>query len=393
MKFIAILLTSIFLYTGLLAQQTHFIYIQTNNKQQFYVNLDKKIYSSNASGYLILPKLTDGTYNFIIGFPKNQWAQQKFSSVIDQKDIGYVLTNFGEKGWGLFNLQTMQVTMASGASTANGIATEERTDSFSNMLSAVVNDPSIKQKTITKPEVKMDTVQVAPVQKTEVVAVNDNNIAINETPVSRSIITKILEISNTAGTEAVYVIKDGDQQDTVRILIPAEKIVQDHVTVDSQKITPDVPKEEPVVQTKPVTVITAPVDTAIVAQPSQATTPTITKTNDSPQGVQNLTITTVSKNDCKSIATDDDFLKLRKKMAAADNDDDMMNMAKKVFKTKCFKTDQIKNLGFLFLNDQGKYQFFAIAYSFVSDPENYNTLESQLTDTNYINRFKAMISH
>ena len=98
-------------------------------------------------------------------------------------------------------------------------------------------------------------------------------------------------------------------------------------------------------------------------------------------------------SDCKAVASDDDFLKLRKKIVAENNDDDMIRTAKKAFRNKCFTTEQVKNLGVLFLKDEGKYSFFETAYPFVSDSEMFKNLESQLTDSYYINRFKAMIHH
>ena len=70
-------------------------------------------------------------------------------------------------------------------------------------------------------------------------------------------------------------------------------------------------------------------------------------------------------SDCKAVASDDDFLKLRKKMAAEDNDDDMITLAKKVFKAKCFTVEQVKNLSVLFLKDAGRYAFFDMTYPFV----------------------------
>jgi hypothetical protein len=96
-------------------------------------------------------------------------------------------------------------------------------------------------------------------------------------------------------------------------------------------------------------------------------------------------------SNCRSHANQDDFMKLRKKMAAEDNDDDMVDVARKIFKTKCFTAEQIKNLAVLFLKDDGRYKFFDAAYPYVSDTDNFASLESQLTDSYYINRFKAML--
>ena len=80
-------------------------------------------------------------------------------------------------------------------------------------------------------------------------------------------------------------------------------------------------------------------------------------------------------------------------MAAASNEEVMITMAKKMFKSKCFTTEQVKNLGTLFLKDADRYSFFDAAYPFVSDSQNFAILESQLTDGYYINRFKVMIKH
>ena len=99
----------------------------------------------------------------------------------------------------------------------------------------------------------------------------------------------------------------------------------------------------------------------------------------------------VKSNNCKAVAVEDDFFKLRKKMASANSDDAMITDAKKTFKTKCFSTTQVRNLSTLFLTDESKYKFFDAAYQYVSDLENFSTLQSALKDEYFINRFKAMI--
>jgi hypothetical protein len=78
-------------------------------------------------------------------------------------------------------------------------------------------------------------------------------------------------------------------------------------------------------------------------------------------------------------------------MAAAEGDDDMISQAKKYFKLKCFSVPQIKNLGALFLNDESKYNFFDAAYKYATDKTAFATLETELKDPYFINRFKAML--
>jgi hypothetical protein len=78
-------------------------------------------------------------------------------------------------------------------------------------------------------------------------------------------------------------------------------------------------------------------------------------------------------------------------MASGKSDAAMLDEANKVFKTKCFTSAQIKNLSSLFLGDGGKYSFFDAAYVHITDAENFSSLESELKDEYFVNRFKAML--
>jgi hypothetical protein len=71
--------------------------------------------------------------------------------------------------------------------------------------------------------------------------------------------------------------------------------------------------------------------------------------------------------------------------------DNMLKTAKKYFRSKCFSTEQIKDLSYLFLTNEGKYRFFDAAYPYTSDSDQYEMLQAQLSDEYYINRFKALI--
>ncbi len=79
-------------------------------------------------------------------------------------------------------------------------------------------------------------------------------------------------------------------------------------------------------------------------------------------------------SDCKAFADNEDFLKLRKKMASESSNEDMIKVAKKYFRSKCYSTAQIKDLSYLFLTDEGKYMFFDAAYAHTSDSDQYAML-------------------
>ncbi|HVW58979.1 MAG TPA: DUF4476 domain-containing protein [Puia sp.] len=108
---------------------------------------------------------------------------------------------------------------------------------------------------------------------------------------------------------------------------------------------------------------------------------------DSPS--QKSTKLVVMNSDCRNFASDYDVDKLRVKMLDADKDDDKIQTARKIFKTKCFTTKQIRALSEVFTSDAGKYRFFETAYPFVSD-DHFRELTDLLADPVYNGKFRAM---
>lgn len=458
------------------AQQIHFVYLQTENGQPFYVRLNNKVLSSSPAGYIILPELKDGDYHLIVGFPKNEFPEEDFQIAIQKKNEGFLLKNFGEKGWGLFNMQSLALLPGTAANTATASA-KIQDDPFSKMLANVVKDSSLLQNNepvkaiIDTPLQKNETVIVIkdtssqnnepvkpaidkPLQKNETaIDIKDTSLQKNEMaistpviknpepvaePVMASPITRLLSAIDKEGMQMVYLDRSDNKNDTIRVFIPGEKIKNPKAENPNAVVENNKSKTTSVADTSQLTItptivkiesdtITLVNDTIRVykervqkkdttvnkkaselepdklkTQVTQAEPPTDAKSDEKQPGLKNENnneiivlpkVVTSSKvnSDCKAFATDGDFLKLRKKMAAENNNDEMIRIAKKVFRTRCFSTEQIKNLSFLFLTDEGKYMFFDAAYPFTSDSDQYNSLKSQLSDEYYINRFEAMI--
>ena len=425
-----------------LAQLNHFIYLQTENKQPFYVKMDKKIFNSSISGYLIIPKLQDGIYKFSIGFLNAENKEHDFSCSINNKDVGYLVKNFNDKGWGLFNLQSLQAIMS--GNKEQDSAKTNKTDAFSNLLSDVVNDPAIKQENQVQNDGKQKNVDqqvVAETKKIEsipVVAASDteNDIPdkkidtfISEKPALLSTITKKQVFNNAEGLQVTYIDLIDGIQDTITVFIPTEHADNKSSPISANELTGDttlrmelnVSEKKEEVPSKQSVIDTIQAVPQNISKPGSELIPTSksgVKEDDKkfleidlPNSSQPKTDSAVDKkvaensseqviknaltvnSDCKNNALEEDFLKLRKKMASAKSDDEMVTSAKKTFKIKCFTTDQIKNLGVLFLNDAGRYNFFELAYPFVSDTNNYRQLEDQLTGAYYRSRFQSMIRH
>ena len=96
-------------------------------------------------------------------------------------------------------------------------------------------------------------------------------------------------------------------------------------------------------------------------------------------------------SDCVNFASEYDLDKLRVKMVNEVTADERIAAARKVFKTKCFTSRQIRALTELFLNDEGRFQFLESAYPFVSDSDGFRKLSDVLTDEVYIKRFNALV--
>ena len=458
------------------AQQIHFVYLQTENGQPFYVRLNNKVLSSSPAGYIILPELKDGDYHLIVGFPKNEFPEEDFQIAIQKKNEGFLLKNFGEKGWGLFNMQSLALLPGTAANIATA-SVKIQDDPFSKMLANVVKDSSLLQNNepvkaiIDTPLQKSEKVIVLkdtslqnnepvkpiidkPLQKNETaIDIKDTSLQKNEMAISIPVIknpepvaaavvappiTRLLSAIDKEGMQMVYLDRSDNKNDTIRVFIPGEKIqnpkaVNSNAVVENNKsnttsiadtsqltITPTIVK----IESDSITLVNDTIrvykervqkkDTTVnkkaselepdklKTQVTQGEPPTDAKSDEKQPGLKNENnneiivlpkVVTSSKvnSDCKAFSTDGDFLKLRKKMAAENNNDDMIRIAKKVFRTRCFSTGQIKNLSFLFLTDEGKYMFFDAAYPYTSDSDQYNSLKSQLSDEYYINRFEAMI--
>lgn len=370
------------------AQKSRFIYIQSDAKLPFYVTFGEKLFSSADAGYLIIPRLEEGRYDLSIGFLKKEWPRQNITCVIKEADMGYLLRNFGDKGWGLLNLQTMQAIMAKKDTVVDPeLSYELASDSFSVILASVVNDQGI----LKRQRVARDTQLVVTSENKEAMispAVKEEKIIVagqeKGNPLRSLAAVKKLKQDTIPGGINIRFLDISDKgADTVLIFIP----VEDDVTGKADSIRPanvraEQKKDELSSRDSRFLDMELPnpnlrSDTSAVLADSSAVA-------GEKAVMQNTT--------CKQTADNKDFLKLRRLMAAELNDGDMINTALKKFRSTCFTTEQVKNLGSLFLNEEGRYRLFVAAYPFISDPAVFSSLEAELKEEYYIVRFRAMLN-
>lgn len=128
-KTVLYLFVCVFLCGSLMAQdQQHYVYIQSEKGQPFYVKVNGQMLSSTERGYIILPKLEAGTVPLSIGFAKSEGPaqEQKFYVRIAKNDQGYLLRKGSSSGYALYNLQTFREIKAdNGDGTAAMAAAQE----------------------------------------------------------------------------------------------------------------------------------------------------------------------------------------------------------------------------------------------------------------------------
>ncbi|MFZ6025747.1 MAG: hypothetical protein ACOYVG_14965 [Bacteroidota bacterium] len=191
---------------SLSAQTTHYLFFQTENNKPFYLRLMGTMLSSNASGYLLIPKITDGKYEIHIGFARSE-TEQQFEVTMDGKDIGFSLKQELDNSWSLFNLVDFSQNKGKTvAVTPPQIKVEEEP--------AVLNKTKEEEKTAEKKEVKQaDTASKTIVQVKE----------ISKTKKLLPQISKIYDRTSVEGIDMVFVVNGTPKSDTVIIYVPAIK--------------------------------------------------------------------------------------------------------------------------------------------------------------------------
>jgi hypothetical protein len=395
-----------FCLNHLSAQEKHFVFIQADNNQPFYVSVNGKLYSSTATGYVIIPKLTDGVYNFSVGFAQNTYPEQSFECVIDKKDLGFNLKNFNDKGWGLFNLQTLEVTMA-GATHTNDVAKAlDVSNAAKKADEEVISFDKKKKDTIAETKPVEDTVNAQPVAKATETSKDTagaaNLVATEQKPVVEEVPKKeavgaprvesdVKKVSETKGDEGVtlsYVEGTGKKADTIQVIIPSSPTASPNAGNTSSSVAAPESKLDAsttnAASTKSSSNEAAPKFLDISMNSGKKDTVTATAKPEETRPV-------MENSNCKNIATDDDYAKLRKKMALETSDDKMIAEARKFYRNKCFTTSQIKGLSSLFMSDEGRFKFFDASFVSVADAGQYYTLQSELIDPAYVARFKALL--
>ncbi|MEX6690613.1 DUF4476 domain-containing protein [Danxiaibacter flavus] len=255
--------------------------------------------------------------------------------------------------------------------------------------------------------------------------------AINETydAAGTKGVIKLSELSDEKGVDLVFLDFNSKSSDTIRLFIPAElaqdstdttvlavaKPTEEKRTAEETKVYN--PNEKPLASANNDTSVAenkadsgakginnpffdksaqpsgaAAAAVAVTAEkPSEKKTDSVSGASPSPVADEPKAPSAMVNNQCTKMATDEDLIKWKKKMISANGDKGMLQAVKKLMSGKCLTTDQVKELGGLFLSDEGRYNFFDEAYLYTYDFGKYPVLENQLFDSYYKKRFKAIL--
>ncbi|HEX2606280.1 MAG TPA: hypothetical protein VHK91_02830, partial [Flavisolibacter sp.] len=426
------------------AQQSYFLYLQTEGNVPFYMKLQDKVYSSSALGYMILPELSDSTYTLSLGIPSTAAGEGRFSLSMRGNDHGYLL-RAADGALQLYDLQGQGIIKPLNDASKTSLTYESRSDAFSTLLSKAAGDPSLLYVPVAvKKEIKADDKKAVvsvppndarpvkdetPNQKgTEKDSVKtETGTALTEPPVkeaaktdtltayvpvrkdtttlvlaepkkeptdnagkpagpdstavvkeekkplvkepeagaadevyARTQVRKYSESSTSEGFGLVYIDK-GASPDTIRLLIPNPKITfaeepavaeapkkaageegvnKEKVTENKTVQTEDTKPEEKKPAAKKDEVPRQDTLEKAPLKPEEATSSdTLVQ---SPIKVTAGPLIKPVRPKCGNQATEKDFFKLRSAMAQRNSDEEMVETAKKVFKSRCFSTEQIR---------------------------------------------------
>lgn len=152
------------------AQRSNFVYIQSEPARLFSIILKGDTLRSSKSGYLILSKLTDTAYQIALNFPDQTWPTQYFTLDVYNSDRGYLLKDYGDKGWGLLDWRSLVVQYGKKISSTSTVESTVATspDEFSNLLAIASGDPTLRARVESSQEataVKMPSEAKEPVVK------------------------------------------------------------------------------------------------------------------------------------------------------------------------------------------------------------------------------------
>lgn len=202
-KYACLLVCTLMLTLGAIAQTKHFLFLQAANNKPFTVSVDDRDFNSSQHGYAAVSQLGWGRYLMEIRFlEKGKNMPIRFVVEVKDTDLGFELIEAGQGNWILKDLVSGKTIDADKASMGSNGELEQP---FGQLLPALVQD---KAPVMTKPA--------------------DSSILVVQpitAPALPGKISRTYTLSTQKGLDLVFVDKTGDKADTIVVHIPENEVV------------------------------------------------------------------------------------------------------------------------------------------------------------------------
>lgn len=343
-----ILLTGRFVPALFAQGEARFLYIQSDPARLFEVIHVGQTKSASSTGYLILSGLPATSVEFVLRLDGDRVYQVDLSG----GDRGLGIRKQGE-GWLLVDLKSDQVLEPVLVAGPVALLDTSEASPFARLLSKAVQDPALllNRRTETKTSVGTAAVNtpvvdstlvataVIPVPEETMQRVTKSDTLVREVVAASvaNLPVRRMRLNEVAGSwEAIYLIAEGTQVDTVYVQLEVDRVVP-------------------------------PVESVVKSSEVQL-----------PPG-------------CTAELTEPAFLQLRTRMAGAQDEDEMVLLARRAVRTHCLSVSQLRRLSNVFLYDETRYRFYDAVQGHVTDPANFSELAAYLTDPVYQRRFRALL--
>lgn len=399
------MLLSITVFNAVKAQ--HYLFIEADGQQPFYVKNGSMMVSSSASGFLILPKITTHEMTISIGFPKNTYPEVSFYISGTDRDRGFQLKRMEGQGWSLFDRSSLDFIKGEVASNSllDMQLNKKSQGNFASLLAAATDDNSLltpipkkdlaettsSPKAILAPrpvnnESKQDKIIGIHANKLPKLPMFSSSIQTDNALLKRLI---YIETSPTGRPDTIMVEIEKVFSST-QALISENKIDKGVPSLGSENIDPNIvnaTKQLDSSSGKQALSDVGPIagSTDVVAGIGAGHQ----KPMDSPSQLRKTNPIVVCD---RPFADDKDLRLLRKKLLGMAAEDAQFIYTVKVFGQKCFNTKQALEIGWLFVDEGSRLKLFTLLRPLVSDPVFFRDLESSFFKEENIKAFRALFT-
>ena len=371
-------------FQGLSAQ--HYIFIEADGQQPFYIKQGNTTLSSSAAGFLIIPKITASEMEFSVGFPKNIYPEVSFYISGTDRDRGFQLKMMEGQGWSLFDRTSLEV-IKGGVPKASPIELQlpkKEEGSFAKLLATATDDQSLLERMPKKDSIKKASPGKS-ITKAEVTAIATKSGLKDSLGKKDKIILPEMSLSaqmeNVDVKRLVYVektVKGGS--DTINVEIEKKKTV----AVTEPLATP---KDSTLIPSSPKTIASPSGSSDSIAQLNKPGA----DTDSSKANIQVSKASPIIVCD-RPIADYKDIRALQKKLLGISSEDEQRNYAVKAFGQKCYNTKQALEIGWFFLEETSRLQLFKALKPLIADKASFGNLEASFLKEENIIAFRALVT-